>query len=146
MYNKSDITEVVLHRYVDFSGKDHALGKVFTPGFNYLEKFWYLSSDMKRVYLDPENLVEVKRVDKRLGKPAVVYYSDKKNPSIKRYTATLDIAGADRSVSGYCLTQENANTRARRQLAKKTKMSFKDLNGWIKIHPSTFKVTLTDNY
>lgn len=145
MRNLSEEVESVLHRYVDFNGKDHALGKIYTPGFNYLEKFWYLGSDMQRVYLDPEQLVEVDYVHKRLDKPRMVIHSHIRNPHIKRYIATLDITGKDYSVSGFFIERRKVERHIRAQLAIKTRNSFKDLNGWIKRNPSTFNISLTNN-
>lgn len=132
--------DVVLHRYHDFDGKEYALGKQYVPGHDYIEKFWYLGVDMKRHYLHPDDLVEVKRDDKRGTKPQTIYFAHCKNRKILRYTATLDIAGKDLSVKGFCLTEKHAETIARRRLARKSGLSFHAVNSWIKIHPSTLQV------
>ena len=135
----TEVDSIVI-QYIDFDGKEYAVGKVFVPGFNYIQHLWYINNKGIKQFLKQEHLVEVDRVSKHINKPAFRIFADKKNPLVLMYRATLDIHGEDHSVTGFCLSLERAMIRANRKLARMSRLSFEAVNEWLKHHPTTFKI------
>lgn len=132
--------QLVLFRFMDTRGDDYAMEIVPHPGTSITKTTWYLDSKHSKHYISPDDLVEVQRVAATKNKPQVRIMAHKGNRLLLRYEATLRYHGVTHTVSGCYVSGDGDKTRvrARNQLAAKARITFHEVNGWLKAHPEEF--------
>jgi hypothetical protein len=130
---------IKLFAFLEANGDRRPLMMVQAPGFIEVTSCWYIKT-MRRMYLNPHDLVEVSRMKVSGGKPPVVILAKENNPLIGRYEASLNFAGRVVEVDGFYVKDEKvkAITTAKNKLFGMLKVGFINGNAFIRNNPQSF--------